>query len=145
MIDLDGTHRDECFFSTNASMTPGEIIEMYGGRWNIETSFQEMREHFGLETTRGWSRLTVSRMAPSLFLLYTIVVTFYDAMPQSSSHRRTPTWMSREAITLSDMIISVRHHLRRRWVFAQAPEAAAVQKLSRSIRKLIDYGLTQAA
>jgi hypothetical protein len=76
VIDLDGTHRDECFFATAPSMSPEWIIEMYGGRWNIETTFQEMREHFGLETTRGGSENTVLRMGPSLFLLYTIVVVF---------------------------------------------------------------------
>jgi hypothetical protein len=75
-MDLDGTHRDECFFATDPSMRPEWIIEMYGGRWNIETTFQEMREHFGLETTCGWSENTVLRMGPSLFLLYTIVVVF---------------------------------------------------------------------
>jgi hypothetical protein len=79
--DLDGTHRDEYFFSTDTSMTPQAIIEMYGGRWNIETTFQELREHLGLETTRGWSRRTVLRMAPALIVMYTLVATFYDTMP----------------------------------------------------------------
>ena len=32
VIDLDGTHREECFFSTDPSMSPEAIIEMYGGR-----------------------------------------------------------------------------------------------------------------
>jgi hypothetical protein len=35
--DKSGTHRDEYFYSTNATMTPQEIIEEYTGRWNIET------------------------------------------------------------------------------------------------------------
>lgn len=145
VIDLDGTHRDECFFSTDVSMSAQEIIEMYGGRWNIETTFQELREHFGLETTRGWSRNTVLRMAPSLFVLYTIVVLFYDTMPATSTHLRWRTWSGKEAVTLSDMIISVRHHLWIQWVFAQVPGGSVVQKLPSSLRKLLDFGLTQAA
>lgn len=145
VIDLDGTHRDECFFATDVSLTAREIIEMYGGRWNIETTFQELREHLGLETTRGWSRNTVLRMAPCLFLLYTIVVLFYDTMPASSPHLRMRTWVGKEAITFSDMIISVRHHLWMQWVFAQVPGSGAVQKLPRPIRQLLDFGLTQAA
>jgi len=145
VIDLDGTHREECFFSTDPSMSPEAIIEMYGGRWNIETTFQEMREHFGLETTRGWSKGTVLRMAPCLFLLYTIVVLFYDTMPASSTHLRSRHWLGKESVTLSDMIISVRHHLWGEWVFAQVPGGSAIQKLSPTIRKLLDFGLTQAA
>ena len=145
VIDLDGTHRDECFFSTDPAMPPAAIIEMYGGRWNIETTFQEMREHFGLETTCGWSKQTVLRMAPSLFLLYTIVVLFYDTMPQSSTHHRRRNWAGKQGITLSDMMISVRLHLWCEWVFTQVPGGRAVQKLPRPIRKLLDFGLAQAA
>lgn len=145
VIDRDGTHRDECFFSTDPSMSPTAIIEMYGGRWNIETTFQEMREHFGLETTRGWSKKTVLRMAPCLFLLYSIVAIFYDTMPTSSRHLRERSWLGKEATTFSDMIISVRHHLWLEWIFAQVPGGQAVQKLPPPIRKLLDFGLTQAA
>ncbi|EMI41658.1 hypothetical protein [Rhodopirellula sp. SWK7] len=79
--DLDGTHRDEYFFSTDTSMSVGLIIEMCGGRWNIETTFQEMGEPLGLESTRGWHKNTVLRTSPALFLLYIIAVVFYDTMP----------------------------------------------------------------
>ena len=143
--DLDGTHRDEYFFTTCLEMSASDVIKQYGGRWNIETTFQEMRAHLGLETTRGWHRNTVLRMAPSLFLLYTIVVTFYDTLPQSSPHLRERSWIGKEVITFSDMIISVRHYLWMNWVFEQVPGGAAVQKLPRPIRKLLDFGLTQAA
>ena len=143
--DLDGTHRDEYFFSTDTSMTPKAIIAMYGGRWNIETTFQELREHLGLETTRGWSRRTVLRMAPALMVLYTLVVTFYDTMPQSSPHLRYRNWLGKEHVTFSDMMISVRHHLWCQWVFEHTPGGGAVRKLPAAVRTLLDFGLTQAA
>ena len=57
-------------------MKPEAVIELYGGRWNIETTFQEMREHLGLETTRGWTRNTVLRLAPCLFVLHTVLAMF---------------------------------------------------------------------
>lgn len=143
--DLDGTHRDEHFFSTDTSMSAKAIIEMYGGRWNIKTTFQELRAHLGLETTRGWSRRTVLRMAPALFLMYTMVMTFYDTMPDSSTHLRSRIWIGKDIVTFSDMIISVRHHLWCEWVFEQKPGGEGVRKLSAPIRKLLDFGLTQAA
>jgi hypothetical protein len=145
VIDLDGTHRDECFFTTDVSMKPEAIIELYGGRWNIETTFQEMREHLGLETTRGWTRNTVLRMAPCLFLLYTVIVMFYNALPDNSPHVRYRSWANKEQTTFSDMIMTVRHYLWIKWVFAQVPGGAAVQKLPPRIRSLLDFGLLQAA
>ena len=60
--DRTGTHRDEYFFTTDVTMSPKAVIETYTGRWNIETTFEEMRSYVGLETTRGWRRATVLRM-----------------------------------------------------------------------------------
>src|SRR5262249_2620253 len=71
--DQTGTHRDEYFYSTDPSLKPAQLISLYTGRWNIETTFQEMRAHLGLETTRGWCRKTVLRAAPCLFGLYSVV------------------------------------------------------------------------
>lgn len=120
--DLEGTHRDEYFFTTDTSMTAQAVIEMYGGRWNIETTFQEMRAHLGLETTRGWSQQTVLRMAPCLFCLYTLIVVFFDTMPWSNPHVRLKKWLGKEDTTFSDMIVSVRRYLWVEWFFEQVPE-----------------------
>jgi hypothetical protein len=48
--DLSGTHRDEYFFSTDTVLTAQALISHYTARWNIETTFQELRAHLGLET-----------------------------------------------------------------------------------------------
>ena len=42
VIDCDRTHRDEVFFSTDVLMNPTQIIEIYGGRWSIETLVSKM-------------------------------------------------------------------------------------------------------
>jgi len=143
--DLSGTHREEYFYTTDLSMSAKAVIEMYGGRWNIETTFQEMREHLGLETTRGWSRQTVLRMAPCLFCLYTIVVLFFDTMPWSNPHLSSKQWIGKEQTTFSDMMSSVRRYLWMEWVFAKVPGGHVIQKLSKPLRILLDLGLAQAA
>ena len=144
--DCSGTHRDEYFFTTDTKMTSKEIIEFYGARWNIETTFQELRSQLGLETTRGWSRLTVLRMAPCLIVLYTLIVLFYDQMnAKTSKHRRRVAWTGKNHTTFSDMHASVRRYLWMEWVFAQVPGGEDVRKLSPAVQKLIDYGLTQTA
>jgi hypothetical protein len=65
--DRTGTHRPEYFFTTDVAQTPRQIVESYTGRWNIETTFQEMRSYLKLEKTRGWKERTVLRTAPCLF------------------------------------------------------------------------------
>jgi hypothetical protein len=144
--DLTGTHRDEYFFTTDLSMTAKQVIGLYGARWNIETTFQELRCHLGLETTRGWSQTTVLRMAPCLMILYTMVVLFYDQLQQTrKTNRLRVAWEGKTHITFSDMIANVRSYLWIEWVFAQAPGGQAVRKLSHPVQRLLEYGLTQAA
>ncbi len=143
--DRSGTHRDEYFFTTDTSLSAKEVIELYGGRWNIETTFQEMRSQLGLETTCGWSQRTVLRMAPLLFSLYTLTVSFYDTLPWSSQHITVKSWIGKSGTTHSDMMASVRRYLWSEWVFAQVPGARAVLKLPATARAVIQYGLAQAA
>jgi hypothetical protein len=144
--DCSGTHRDEYFFTTDTEMTAKAIIELYGARWNIETTFQELRSQLGLETTRGWTRMTVLRMAPCLIVLYTLIVLLYDQINTTTRmHRTRVSWLGKNHTTFSDMHATVRRYLWLEWVFAQAPGGEGVRKLSRPVQRLIDYGLTQAA
>jgi hypothetical protein len=143
--DLSGTHRDEYFFTTDVSLSAKTIIEMYGARWNIETTFQEMRSHLGLETTRGWSRQTVLRMAPCLFALYTIVVVLYDALSANRRDNPLVKWSGKRHVAFSDMIACVRRYLWQEWVFQHVPGGHHLRKLPPAPQKLLHYGLCQAA
>jgi hypothetical protein len=51
--DCTGTHRDEYLFTTDVTMRPQQIVECYTQRWSIETTFQECREYWKLESTKG--------------------------------------------------------------------------------------------
>ena len=116
--DLTGTHRDEYFFTTDSTMSPESVIETYTGRWNIETTFQEVRSYLRLETTRGWSRDTVLRVGPCLFGLYTVVAYLYAELPSRYARVRVVDWPGKRDVTFSDAITAVR-----RWL-SQAGEAA---------------------
>jgi len=142
--DRDGIHRDEFLFSTDPTLDPVTIIETDCGRWNLGTPFQEMRAWLGLETTRGWSRRTVLRMAPCLFGLYTVVALLYQALPES---KRTGgvEWPGKSGVTFSDALMAVRRWLWREWVFPQVGLAPVVQKLPEPVQDLLYYGLAPAA
>ncbi|MEO6810282.1 MAG: transposase [Isosphaeraceae bacterium] len=142
--DRDGTHRDEFFFSTDPTLSPTQIIELYCGRWNIETTFQELRAWLGLETTRGWCRRTVLRMAPCLFGLYTVVALLYQSLPESKRSGRVE-WPGKSAVTFSDALMAVRRWLWREWIFPQIGLTSAVEKLPEPVQDLLLYGLAPAA
>jgi len=143
--DLTGTHRDEYFFTTNPTMTAATVIETYTGRWNIETTFQEVRSYLGLGTTRGWSRDTVLRLEPCLFGLYTVVAWLYAELPARFARVRVVDWPGKHDVTFSDAITAVRRWLWLEWVLAIPGHRVAFSKLSGPFRQILLNGLAPAA
>jgi DDE superfamily endonuclease/Archaeal putative transposase ISC1217 len=143
--DLSGTHRDEYFYSTDVSLTARQIIEEYTGRWNIETTFQECRAYVGLETTWGWSRLTVLRAEPCLFGLYTVVALLYAHLPSVIHEDWQVVWLGKEQMTFSDAITAVRRWLWTDWVFAREGHDQAFAKLPQPLQEVLLYALAPAA
>ncbi len=143
--DCTGTHREEYFFTTDLDMTPQQIIETFTGRWSIETTFQEMRAHLGLETTRGRTENTVLRVAPCLFGLYSVVALLYAQLPASHRDRFAITWPGKDHAAFSDAIIAVRRWLWVEWAFVTHGQNETFTKLPRPLRKLLLHALTQAA
>jgi hypothetical protein len=143
--DCSGTHRDEYFFTTDTAMTPRAVIETFTGRWSIETTFQEMREYLGLETTRGWSEATVLRAAPCLFGLFSVVAALYAELPARRTDRIGILWPGKTERTFSDAITAVRRWLWFEWVFATPRHHGAFSELSRPIKALLLHALAPAA
>jgi DDE superfamily endonuclease len=143
--DLTGSHRDEYFLTTNVAMTAQEVIETYVGRWNEETTFQEMRSYLGLESTRGWKEKTVLRMAPCLFGLYSVVAALYSQLPRRYARVRAVEWAGKIDVTFSDAITAVRRWLWLEWVFAIPGFKQAFEKLARPFRSLLLHALAPAA
>lgn len=142
--DRDGTHRDEYFFTTDGTLSPKAIIETFTGRWSIEVTFEELRAHLGLESTRGWCRSTVLRAAPWLFGLYTIVVLFYHRLPKRFQRERGVDWVGKNTTTFSDAITAVRRWLWVHWVFETTCHTVGFSKLPRNFRRTVLLALTLA-
>jgi hypothetical protein len=143
--DLSGTHQDEHFYSTDATMTPQEIIEAYTGRWNVATTFEEPRAYLGLESTRGWCERTVLRAEPCLLGLYSVVALWYWLLPEQYQDLGVVQWEGKKGVTFSDAITAVRRWLWTHWVFPQAGHEGAFAKLPGAFQQLLLYGLAPAA
>lgn len=143
--DLDGTHRDEYFFSTDTGLTAQAIIEAYGRRWNLETTFEELRSYGGLQTTRGRCKKTIERAEPMLFGLYTVVACLFTLMPEEDRQKAGIEWEGKEKRTFSDAVTCLRKWLWRGWVFRVAGHSEAFENLAGEFQELILSGLAPAA
>lgn len=144
--DLTGTHRDEYFFTTDTDLTPRQVIEAYAGRWAIEVTFEEAREHVGLETTRGRCAQTILRAEPCLFGLYTLVALWFSELPESERREPVVSWTGtvKQTLTFSDAITLVRRHIWQIWVLQNPRHATVFQKLTNNEKRTMLDVLTQA-
>jgi DDE superfamily endonuclease len=142
--DTTGTHRDEYFFTTGRGLGPTAVIGHYGGRWNIEATFQELRSELGLETTRGWCKKTVLRAAPCLFGLYSAVAALFAALP-TGKRSGGVAWPGKTGTTFSDAPAAVRRWLWSESLLPQAGPDAGPDKLPGPVRELLLTTLAPAA
>jgi len=142
--DRTGTHRPEYFFTTDTSQTPQQIVEVYTGRWNIETMFEEMRSYLKLEKSRGWKEQTVLRTAPCLFGLYTVIAVWFAELPARWRSQRA-VLRSDAAVTFADAITALRRWLWSQWVFATPAHQTAFAKIPPRLRDLLLRGLAPTA
>ena len=97
----------------------------------------------GVETTRGWSRNTVLRVAPCLFGMYTVVALLYAELPARYTRVRVVDWPGKRDVTFSDAITAVRAWVE--WVFAIPGHREAFSKLRGPFRQIVLNGLAPAA
>ena len=144
--DVQGTHRDEYFYSIDPTLEPAPIISWFTARWPIETTFQEMRAHGGLETTRQRTEKSVTRTGPSLFGLFSLVCLIYAEHRKTRSPRPACTdWYVKSEPTFADAIATVRRLFWEKTVFQQSSHKDAFAKVPARLRNLLLDSLTRAA
>jgi hypothetical protein len=128
-------------FCTDPTATPAQIVAWYVDRWHIETTFEEVRAHLGLETQREWSTRAVARATPCLLGLFSVVVLMAHALHPEDVPTRRAAWYPKATPTLSDVLAAVRRHL---WVSRNWPPPMSPADPAHSPLSLLD-ALVEAA
>lgn len=126
--DPEGKLRDEVFATTKLDATPAQVIEWVVMRWSVETTFEEAREHLGLETQRQWNELAIGRTTPCLLGLFSLVILLtHRLQPDGQVPPLTAAWYAKPEATFSDCLILVRKHLWRSLNYVNsAPPAESI-------------------
>ena len=74
--DPEGDFESQALLCTDLSADPTRIISWFVRRWQMETTFQEVRQRLGFETGRHWSEMAIQRTAPALLTLFSVVALF---------------------------------------------------------------------
>jgi hypothetical protein len=105
--------RTQALLCTDLGAEPERIISWFVRRWQMEATFQEVRQRLGFETQRQWSEKAIRRTAPALLGLFSLVTLFaHRQMAQEGSRTiRRAAWYDKTRPTFTDALALVRKEL----------------------------------
>jgi hypothetical protein len=107
-----GKFEPQAFFATDQATVPVQIVEWFVLRWSEEVTFEEAREHLGLETQRQWSEVAIERTTPILLGLFSLVTLLAHRLSEGAELPvRSAAWYTKREATFSDALALVRQHL----------------------------------
>ena len=111
--DPEGEFDTQALLCTDLRVEPAKIISWFVRRWQMEATFQEMRQRLGFESQRHWSEKAIRRTAPALLALFSLVTLFaHQRMAQGSGIVvRQTAWYRKSYPTFSDALALVRKEL----------------------------------
>jgi hypothetical protein len=66
------------------------IFGWFVSRWRLETTFQEVRAHRGVETQRQWSDLAIPRTISALLGLFLLITVLADGLARDATNVLRP-------------------------------------------------------
>jgi hypothetical protein len=140
VVDPEGRLPTQAFFSTDLTMPPARIVELFVLRWSIEVTFAETRRHLGVETQRQWSDLAIARTTPALMALFSLVcLMVYQAQAFWSTLPRSSAWYLKPEATFSDCLALVRRQIWAEDNYANStPEQELVLISPQRLERLLD-------
>lgn len=136
-----GEYEPMALLSTTLSYSPLQITVWFVGRWQFETTFEEVRAHLGVETQRQWSAKAIARTTPALLGLFSWITLLAHVLPSDHSLLvRQAAWYSKSQPTFSDVIAFVRAYLwPRAHIFRLSSPEPDIVKMPRSlVVRLVD-------
>ncbi len=144
--DVAGQFEPQALLSTDPSLDPELILAYFIRRWQMETTFQQVRTHLGVETQRQWSHKAIIRTTPALFGLFSLVSILADTLiTQHGLTLRSAAWYHKTVPTFADALALVRLRLWRDLSFQMSASDPDVIKLPRALVERFNDLLAYAA
>lgn len=110
--DPEKQFETQALLCTDLSAEPEQIISWFVGRWQMEPTFQEVRQRLGFETQRHWSEMAIRRTAPALLALFSVITLLaHRHMAKGEDIVRRAAWYDKRYPTFSDALALVRRKL----------------------------------
>lgn len=131
--DPDGHLPLRAYCSTDVYQPAHAILAAFVKRWSLEVTFEESRQHLGIETQRQWSDKAIERTTPALFGLFSLVTLFVHALyPDGRLPLPQAGWYPKTQASFHDLLTLVRQACWRHLLFqtdALSPNLALLSPL----------------
>jgi hypothetical protein len=112
--DPNGEFETQALLCTKLDADPERIISYFVRRWQLEATFQEVRQRLGFETQRHWSEKAIRRTALALLGLFSVVTLLANHQMANNENMdavRRAAWYDKSHPTFSDALALVRKEL----------------------------------
>lgn len=141
--DPTGGNEPMAILVTDFKINAEQAIALFVGRWPIETTFQEVHQHLGLETIHTWSDLSINRTAPVIIASYSIACLIVNQAVEDTGVEIVPettAWYSKDTVTFSDVMIYLRLLILNSKYFPQSSKKRRCGKIDiEEICRLMSY------
>jgi hypothetical protein len=144
--DPQNKFRPQALLSTNLEVTPQQAVQWFVLRWQLETTFAEVRAKLGVESQRQWNDLAIARTTPCLLALFSCVTLLAaDLHRRGKLQIRRSAWYLKPQLTFSDTIAAVREQLWACSLFAWSPQSPHQTETSHPLFQHLTEALCYAA
>jgi len=110
--DPQGEFEPQALLCTDPTADPVQIISWFVLRWQMETTFQAVRTHLGVETQRQWNDQAIARTTPALLGLFSLITLMaHPHFLRGEGPLRQAAWYSKAQPTFADAIACVRRQI----------------------------------
>jgi len=109
--DPSGRRKDDCFFSTDLTLSPRAILELFAMRWPLEVAFYNAKQFLGLQDPQNRTPQAVQRTAPLALYLHTLVILWFAKHGRfdAEAYRRAHPWYRKKRTpSFADMLVCLR-------------------------------------
>jgi DDE superfamily endonuclease len=130
--DPNGSFPTQALLCTDLAVAPLQIVSWFVLRWQMETTFHEVRAHLGVETGRGWSAPTIRRTTPALLGLFSFVTLLaHDHWTRGTPLVKGAAWYHKREPTFIDALAVVRRSIWTSGTFDTSSSPTDLQQVPR--------------
>lgn len=130
--DPTGVNKPIAILVTDFRVCAEQAIALFVGRWPIETTFQEINQHFNLETIHTWSDTSINRTAPTIIASYSLACLIVNESVKDTGIKITPqitSWYEKETVTFSDVMVYLKLLILNKKYFSQWGKKRGCEKI----------------